>query len=306
LILVNENETDLKMKAENESNTTFKRSKSSSNKIVNRKFSQNYNVPKIISYFKPDPNSMKSKLKKMNKSNDPVTNDPKYKDEVKSILDKLKEKNPQYDLNGSRNVWIMKPSGLSRGRGIKCLDTLSEIFKQFKHGLNQFVVQKYIENSLIIHNRKFDIRQWVLVSSFNPLTIWIYEEPYMRFGAEDFDLNNIKNLFSHLTNNAIACKSNKFDNSTIPENMWYIGDFRNYLNETYERDIYTEVIRPKMKDIIIYSLESVQDVIKNRKNSHEIYGYDLMVDSNFDVWLIEINASPCMEYSTVKIYLIIL
>ena len=195
----------------------------------------------------------------------------------------------------------MKPSGLSRGRGIKCFDTLSEILQQFKHGLNQFVVQKYIENSLIILNRKFDIRQWVLVSSFNPLTIWIYEEPYMRFGAEDFDLNNIKNLFSHLTNNAIACKSNKFDNSNIPENMWYIGNFRNYLNETYGKDIYTEVIRPKMKDIIIYSLESVQDVIKNRKNTHEIYGYDLMVDNNFDVWLIEINASPCMEYSTVKI-----
>lgn len=121
----------------------------------------------------------------------------------------------------------------------------------------------------------------------------------MRFGAEDFDLNNIKNLYSHLTNNVISSKSDKFVNSTIPGNMWHIGDFKKYLHDTNGRDVYTEIIRPKMKDIIIYSLESVQDIMKNRRNSHEIFGYDLMVDSNFDVWLIEINASPCMEYSTV-------
>ena len=131
------------------------------------------------------------------------------------------------------------------------------------------------------------------------MTIWLYDEPYVRFGAEDFDLNNIKNLYSHLTNNAIGCKSNKFENSSIPGNMWNIGNFKNYLTETYERDVYTLNLLPKIKDIVIYSLESVQDVIKSRKNTHEIFGYDLMVDTNFDVWLIEINASPCMEYSTV-------
>jgi tubulin monoglycylase TTLL3/8 len=81
--------------------------------------------------------------------------------------------------------------------------------------------------------------------------------------------------------------------------MWNIGNFKNYLSETYERDVYTLNLLPKIKDIVIHSLESVQDVIKSRKNTHEIFGYDLMVDTNFNVWLIEINASPCMEYSTV-------
>lgn len=47
------------------------------------------------------------------------------------------------------------------------------------------------------------------------------------------------------------------------------------------------------------SLKSVQDNIENRKNSIEMYGYDFMVDDLYNTWLIEINSSPCMEYSTV-------
>ena len=30
-----------------------------------------------------------------------------------------------------------------------------------------------------------------------------------------------------------------------------------------------------------------------------MYGYDFMIDNNFKAWLIEVNSSPSMEYSTV-------
>ena len=54
-----------------------------------------------------------------------------------------------------------------------------------------------------------------------------------------------------------------------------------------------------MKDIVIKSLMCGVYGIENRKNSHEMFGYDFMVDTNYKVWLLEIISSPSMDYSTV-------
>ncbi len=54
-----------------------------------------------------------------------------------------------------------------------------------------------------------------------------------------------------------------------------------------------------MKEIVIKSLMCAVYGIESRKNSHEMFGYDFMVDTNYKVWLLEINSSPSMDYSTV-------
>jgi tubulin monoglycylase TTLL3/8 len=43
------------------------------------------------------------------------------------LLENLKKLNPQFDLNGDRNNWVIKPAGLSRGRGIKFFDDLKKL-----------------------------------------------------------------------------------------------------------------------------------------------------------------------------------
>ena len=103
------------------------------------------------------PKSLDIKIKKKKKNNlysTTIENDGIYKQKVSIILEKTKKEFAQYEMNGNRNIWIMKPSGLSRGRGIKCCDDLDEILNQVKSGGNQLIIQKYIENPVIINKRK--------------------------------------------------------------------------------------------------------------------------------------------------------
>jgi len=100
------------------------------------------------------------------------------------------------------------------------------------------VIQKYIENPLVIKGRKFDIRQWVLLTNLNPLTAYLFDTPYIRFGAEDFHLDDFKNIFSQLTGNSIAKHSTKFENSEIEGDMWEIDQFREFLKNREGKDVW--------------------------------------------------------------------
>ena len=216
--------------------------------------------------------------------------------EISEILKKLSQKFPQYVLGGNRNIWIVKPSGLSRGRGITCIDQLNDILSNIRSH-NQTVIQKYIENPLVIKGRKFDIRQWVLLTNLNPLTAYLFDTPYIRFGAEDFHLDDFKNIFSQLTGNSIAKHSTKFENSEIEGDMWEIDQFREFLKNREGKDVWPEM-QEKIKKIVIYALFCAKHKIMKRKNSFEILGFDIMVDDLLNVYLIEINLSPDWTYST--------
>ena len=218
------------------------------------------------------------------------------KDMAREAAARLEASDPQYHMGGNRNIWIVKPGRKSRGRDIMLFANLDEI-KTYTQNSQQWVVQKYIENPLLINRKKFDIRQWVLVSNIDPLTIWIYKESYLRFSVENYEVGNLENPYIHLTNNSISKHSNKFKSSEIAGCMWHIDQFTEYLDSKYSKNYWTDTIFPRIKEIVKCSILSVGDL--GRKNCFELFGYDFMIDSRLNPWLLEVNSSPALDYSTV-------
>ena len=70
------------------------------------------------------------------------------------------------------------------------------------------------------------------------------------------------------------------------------------LQQETGEDIFTTKIQPKFKQYVIDALKSVKEMVQNRKNTFEIFGFDFMIDENYNPWIIEINSSPAMDYST--------
>jgi hypothetical protein len=227
------------------------------------------------------------------------------------------------DATPPANVWIIKPAGKSRGRGIKCMSNLASIVSRSgmqSASKSSFVAQKYIERPLLIAGRKFDIRQWVLVTCWNPLTVWFYADCYLRFCVRPFSLDPaaLADKFVHLANNSIQKHSPDFSSSGIEGNMWTSHQFAAFLRETFRPataeaddrlprppgvpatayDLWTDWLQPWIRDTVVYSLKAAQDMADSRDGSFELYGYDFMIDSSLRPWLIEINSSPDMSYST--------
>lgn len=75
----------------------------------------------------------------------------------------------EHSLKDPLNYWILKPVGMSRGRGIELISRLEDVVFS-----EPVVLQKYLSHPLLVNNHKFDMRIYVLVTSMNPLEAFIY------------------------------------------------------------------------------------------------------------------------------------
>lgn len=112
----------------------------------------------------------------------------------------------------SHAVWIMKPAAKAQGIGISIINKLSQIKKWAREqklpyisGKDSYVISRYVDNPLLVGGKKFDLRLYVLVTSWRPLKVYKYKHGFCRFCTVKYssDLSDLDNMFMHLTNVAI-------------------------------------------------------------------------------------------------------
>jgi tubulin polyglutamylase TTLL4 len=72
----------------------------------------------------------------------------------------------------------MKPADSACGRGIRLVAKDTEIKKR-----KNFLISEYISNPHLINNLKYDLRVYVLVTSYDPLRIYMFQNGLVRFAT---------------------------------------------------------------------------------------------------------------------------
>jgi tubulin polyglutamylase TTLL5 len=209
------------------------------------------------------------------------------------------------EVNGDANLWIMKPVGQSRGRGIRVIADHNEV--QYSEPT---IIQKYISNPLLLGGYKFDLRLFVLITCFHPLEAFLYQEGFARLATVKYtnDASAAENKFIHLTNSSIqrhsansredaggadgqearrdaAVGGTKIDLATLKERLKRLGhDWK--------------PIWRRITEVVLKTLCVTQDHIPHNPNAFELFGFDVLLDTKLMPHLIEVNTSPSMARST--------
>ena len=220
----------------------------------------------------------------------------------------------QMELNSSLKL-ILKPPASARGNGIQIIHKANQIPKparvrrKLPSNKTTLIAQKYIENPLLLFNEtKFDIRIYVLVTSFNPLRMYLFDDGLVRFASVKYsnDLSKLNDQFMHLTNYSINKKSSTYqineDENSLDGHKWTFKRFFAYVQENMP-SVQIDLLCDRIVDLLLKTVIScqysivglVEKHLKTKYNSYELLGFDIMLDSNWKPWLLEVNISPSLR-----------
>jgi hypothetical protein len=131
------------------------------------------------------------------------------------------------------------------------------------------------------------------------MNLYCFKEGYLRLSSEEFTLDEtkIEDKFVHLTNNAVqkyGMNYGKHENGNIIS----FHELQNYFPKD-DPKITVSRTKNRIKELIKLSMEAVSAKlnINNRKSCFEIFGYDFLLDTDFNPWIIEVNSNPSIDES---------
>ncbi|XP_076792571.1 tubulin polyglutamylase TTLL13 isoform X2 [Arvicanthis niloticus] len=205
-----------------------------------------------------------------------------------------------YGRQRKTRTYICKPDSGCQGRGIFITRTPKEI-KPGEH----MICQQYITKPFLIDGFKFDMRIYVLITSCDPLRIFMYEEGLARFATMPYvepSHNNLEEVCMHLTNYAINKHNENFVRDDAVGSKRKLSTLNAWLREHSHdpRELWGDI-----EDIIIKTIISAHSVLRHNYRTcfpqylcggtcacFEILGFDILLDHKLKPWLLEVNHSP--------------
>ncbi|XP_028413056.1 tubulin polyglutamylase TTLL7-like [Dendronephthya gigantea] len=208
------------------------------------------------------------------------------------------------DLKKRRKTrtFIVKPANGAMGNGIYLVKNADRIRTN-----DHIVVQEYIDKPMLLDGYKFDLRIYVLVTSCDPLRIFLYDDGLVRLGTECYENpndDNLSDLFMHLTNYSVNKHNENFsrDDDTSKGSKRSLAFLNQWLRK---HDYNVAAVWSNITDIIIKTLIVSQPHVRhsyrlcrpgsdssNPSVCFEILGFDVLLDQKIKPWLLEVNRSP--------------
>ncbi|EDO34389.1 predicted protein, partial [Nematostella vectensis] len=203
-----------------------------------------------------------------------------------------------YCRQKKNKTFITKPESGSQGKGI----VITKNPKDIKPG-EHLVCQQYVSKPFLIDGFKFDLRIYVLVTSCDPLRVFVYEDGLARFATSKYtepQNNNLDDICMHLTNYSINKHSKDFIRDEEIGSKRRITTINNWFVENgYD----LKEIWDGIEDCIIKTLVTAHPILKHNYRTcfpnhnkgsacFEILGFDVLLDKKLKPWVIEVNHSP--------------
>ena len=177
----------------------------------------------------------------------------------------------------------------SKGAGITVTDNLREYREQWDRceaNAFNYVAQHYIEHPLLIKNRKFDMRVYILVANTQPYVVF-FNPGYVRRSLAEYkptstDKNDV------LTNYHVQVTRTDFNPADA---LWSFAQFMDYMKSekmcTACGDV--EIQLTKIARLVF---DAGRKFYVRHPGSFQIVGLDFMMDANLRPMFIEGNVSP--------------
>jgi tubulin polyglutamylase TTLL5 len=215
-------------------------------------------------------------------------------------------------------TWIFKPAAAYCGRGIWMHrfetepDATAEALLTDEMHKHKGVVSAYLE-PFLIDGLKSDVRLYVLVTSFHPLNLYLYEEGLARFATEPYHAASLDERCGHLTNYSLNKFSDKFvKNTNAAEDdagsKWSLSAFRRRLVQQFGEERVAKVWR-EVDDLVVKTVMAAEPVIvealkdylpdaargEPTRQCFQLFGFDVMLDDTLKPHLLEVNLDPALR-----------